>query len=69
MYRLECIGLFVDSCEHVNDTPGVITDYITLCEDKIIPKKIVKVFPNNKPSIAKSLKKSINEKQVAFQVW
>ena len=51
------VGLFVDSCEHINDTPDVITDYIPFCEDMIIPKKIVKVFPNNKPWIANSLKK------------
>ena len=33
----------------------------------IIPQKDVKIFPNNKPWISKSLKHTINEKKIAFQ--
>ena len=35
----------------------VISDYTTFCEDMIIPKKTVKIYPNNKAWVSKSLKK------------
>ena len=33
----------------------------------MIPTKMVKIYPNNKPWITKALKKTINEKKIAFQ--
>ena len=33
----------------------------------MIPTKMVRIFPNNKPWITEALKKKINEKKIAFQ--
>ena len=60
--------MLLDSCDNIHDATDVISDYITVCEDMIIPKKKVKVYPNNKPWVSKSLKKkTLNEKKIAFQ--
>ena len=51
--------MFLNSCDNVHDATDVISDYINFYEDMIIPKKPVKVYPNNKPSVSKSLKKTL----------
>ena len=53
--------------ESVNEATDVISSYINFCEDMQIPTKMVKIFPNNKPWITKALKKTLNEKKIAFQ--
>ena len=57
----------LDSCDTVNDATGVGSGYISFCEDMLVPQKTVKVYPNNKPWISKSLKSTLNQKQIAFQ--
>ena len=37
----------------VNEATDMISSYINFCEDVLIPTKIVKIFPNNKPWITK----------------
>ena len=51
----------------MNEATDVISSYINFCEDMLVPAKIVKIFPNNKPWVTKALKKTINEKKIAFQ--
>ena len=60
-------NVLLDSCESVNEATDVISGYISFCEDTIIPQKIVKIYPNNKPWISKSLKTTLNQKKLAFQ--
>ena len=60
LYRPRC----VDS-ESVNEATDVISSYINFYENILIPTKMVKIIPNNKPWITKALKK--NEKKIAFQ--
>ena len=36
-------------CDNIHDATDVLSDYITFCEDMIIPKKIEKMYPDNKP--------------------
>ena len=48
--------------ESVNEATDVISSYINFCEDMLIPTKMVKIFPNNKPWITKALKKTINNR-------
>ena len=60
-------NVLIDSCESVHEAADVVTDYISFCEDLVIPTKTVKLFPNNKPWISKSTKHLLNEKKVAFQ--
>lgn len=40
---------------------------MTFCEDCVIPKKTVKIFPNSKPWVSKQLKNLLNKKRKAFQ--
>ena len=59
-------NVLTDSCADVNEAADVVCDYIRFCED-IIPTKTIKVFPNNKPWITKSIKTLLNKKKIAFQ--
>ena len=59
--------MFLDSSDNIHDATDVISDYITFCEDTIIPKKTVKFYPN-KPWVSKSFEKiPLNEKEIAFR--
>ena len=60
-------SVLVDSCENVSEAADVVSSYIGFCEDMLISTKIVKVFPNNKTWISKSIKSTLNEKKIAFQ--
>ena len=60
--------MILDSCDNIHDATDVRSDYITFCEDMIIPKKTVKVYPNNKPWVSsKSLKKKTLNEKITFQ--
>ena len=48
------------------EVTDVITDYIKLCSESVVPKKTINMFLNNKPWVTPSLKKTLNEKQIAF---
>ena len=52
-----------DSLDH---TDTVISDYIAFYDDLVIPKKLVKSFPNSKPWITKELKKTVSQKRDAY---
>ncbi len=43
-----------------------ITDYISFCVDSIIPQKIVKWYPNNKPYITEGIRECVRRKRAAF---
>ena len=58
--------IFKDSCNDLNELCDTVTSYIKFCEEMIIPKKIIKLYPNNKPWVSKSLKNSLNRKKLAF---
>jgi hypothetical protein len=59
--------MFLNSSENVSEAADVISEYIKFCEDVVVPTKSVKIYPNNKPWITKSLKATLNEKKRAFQ--
>ncbi|XP_030581547.1 uncharacterized protein LOC115777725 [Archocentrus centrarchus] len=44
-----------------------ITDYINFCVDTIVPTRIVKCYPNNKPWVTKDIKALLNNKKKAFR--
>ena len=56
-------NVLVDSCENVSEAADVVSSYIGFCEDILISTKTVKVFPNNKTWISKSVKSTLNEKR------
>ena len=60
-------SVLVDSCDSVGDAADVVSSYVTFFEDMLIPRKTVKVFPNNKAWISKSIKSTLNEKKISFQ--
>lgn len=49
--------LFIDECE-LTET---VSAYTSFCEDLIISKKLIAVYPNNKPWVSKSVKNTINQ--------
>ena len=64
------IGMFfVDSSSDINELTELtesVCRYIDFCVECTIPQKTVKMFPNNKPWIPKTIKDIINRKKFAF---
>ena len=58
--------VFFSPGNSLDHTATVISDYIAFCEDMIIPKKLVKSFPNSKPWIAKELKETASQERDAY---
>ena len=58
--------MFFHSGNNIDEVTDVITDYIKLCSESVVPKKTINIFPNNKPWMNRSLKKTLNEKKIAF---
>lgn len=65
---LECTDwdVFYDSCSTIDELTDVISNYISFCEEMLIPRKTIKIFPNNKPWFTNSLKALMNERCIAF---
>ena len=60
-------NVLTDPSKTVDEAVDVVSSYIKFCEDMIIRTKTVKMFPNNKPWVTKSLKTLINEKKKCFK--
>ena len=65
---LECTDwdVFIDANPELNEFTETVSCYVNFCVESIIPVKVVKVYPNNKPWITKSVKDVINQKKQAF---
>lgn len=65
---LDCTDwdVFVDSSSDINELTESVCGYIDFCVECTIPQKTVKMFPNNKPWITKTIKDIINRKKFAF---
>lgn len=48
--------VFKDSCTNLDELTHTVVSYITFCEEMIIPRKTITLYPNNKPWVSKSLK-------------
>ena len=57
----------IESSTSLDQAADVITSYISFCEDNIVSKKSIKIFPNNKPWVTKRIKNTLNEKKIDFQ--
>ena len=57
----------IESSTSIDQATNVITSYIRFCEDNIVSKKSIKIFPNNKPWVTKRIKNTLNDKKIAFQ--
>ena len=58
--------MFFDNCDDPCVITDAITSYINFCVDSVIPEKIIKIYPNNKPWVTKELKLLLNEKKRLF---
>ena len=65
---MECTDwdVFFSPGDCLDHSATAISDYIAFCEDMIIPKKLVKSFPNSKPKITKQQKKTVSQKRDAY---
>lgn len=43
-----------------------ISSYVTFCEESVIPRKSITIFPNNKSQISKSVKNIIHMRNISF---
>lgn len=59
--------VFLDASERIDEVTDAVHAYISFCLDLIVPQKTIKIFPNNKPWMTKSVKSVLNEKKIAFQ--
>ena len=41
--------MFVESCSDINELTDTVTEYIKFCEDNVVPRKKIKIYPNNRP--------------------
>ena len=62
---MECTDFDVlfDSSQSIDANVDVLNSYLHFCTDMIVPKKVVKCFPNNKPWVTKDLKVILTEKK------
>ena len=51
----------------IDEAAETITDYILFCVSCVVTKKVVTVYPNNKPYITGEIKDCIKRKQLAFK--
>ena len=58
--------LFIRACNDINELVATVSAYITFCEDSVIPKKSISIFPNNKPWVTISVKNIINQRNISF---
>ena len=59
--------MFVESSADINELTDVVTSWVSYCESIVIPNKCVKVYPNSKPWVPKSLKSLLRRKNKAFK--
>ena len=62
---MECTDfeiLFDDNCT-IDQNVDVLNEYIHFCTDMIVPSRVVKCFPNNKPWVTKDLKELLTKKK------
>ena len=61
--------MFVDACGgDLDELADVTCSSAAFCRDMIIPCKKVKIYPNNRPWVTKSVKASIQAKKLAFNL-
>lgn len=50
----------------IDEATDTITEYIKFCVDCVVTKKVITIYPNNKPYITRELKDCINQKKNGF---
>lgn len=57
----------MDSADDLEEAMDTVSEYIRFCEDLVIPKKKVNIYPNNKLWVTQELKKLPNQKKIMFK--
>ena len=60
-------SVFTNNEQCVTPITDTVFSYINWCVDVIVPKKKIKIFPNNKPWVTKQVKGLLNQKKFAFK--
>lgn len=58
---------FVQSSRDIDELTEVVSSWVAYCEDTVIPKKVVKIYPNNKPCVRKQLKRLVEKEKASIQ--
>ena len=58
--------MFIEDASDIDELTDVVSEYIKFNIEMIIPKKSVKVYPNNKPWINSKLRKQIVDKHFSY---
>ena len=68
---LDCTDwdLFLDNECSLDKQVDIITDYVNFCIELTIPRKVIRVFPNNKPWFTSELKDLIKQKKKCSVSW
>lgn len=61
------IGIYSGNPVVMDALADVTCLYVAFCRDMIIPCKQVRIYPNNKPWVTKSVKSSIQNKRLVFK--
>lgn len=60
-------SVFTDSSDNIDEPADVVCSYISFCRDNVIPTKVVKIFPNNKPWASSAIRGLIHKRKNAFK--
>ena len=59
--------MFFESSVDINELTDVVSSWSLYCENIVIPVKTIKVYPNSKPWVTKSLRSLLQKKNIAFR--
>lgn len=59
--------IFKESCNDLDEITDVVCSYVAFCRDMIIPCKQIKIYPNNKPQVNRSIKNSLLKQRQAHK--
>lgn len=56
-------SVLIDNEMDINTSVDIFNSYFQFCFDMLVPTKVIKIYPNNKPWVTKELKTMLNEKR------
>lgn len=60
--------MFIEECgDELDEFSDVICSYAAFCRERIIPRKGVQIYTNNKPWGTKSVRSSLQAEKLAFK--
>lgn len=60
--------VFTDACADLDELTETVSAYIMFCEDLVIPRKEIAIYQNNKPWVTKSVKNTIIQRNICFNL-